>query len=328
MCEHVLVTGGAGFIGSHLVDFLIKKKYRVTVIDNLSTGKKENLNNSIKKIKFIKEDVSNTKKIINYFKKADYVFHLAALADIVPSIQKPREYFRSNVEGTLSVLECCKKYKVKKLIYAASASCYGLPKKFPTNEKQKINPMYPYALTKWIGEELILHWTKVYKIKANSLRLFNVYGPRSRSNSNYGAVFGVFLAQKLSNKPFTIVGNGKQTRDFTFVTDVVSALYKACKSKISGEIFNVGSEKEVSVNQIVKLLKGKKTNIPKRPGEPDRSLADIKKIKKMLNWSPKISINQGIKILLDNINYWKKAPLWNPKSIKKATIDWFRYLQN
>ena len=175
MCEHVLVTGGAGFIGSHLVDFLIKKKYRVTVIDNLSTGKKENLNNSIKKIKFIKEDVSNTKKIINYFKKADYVFHLAALADIVPSIQKPREYFRSNVEGTLSVLECCKKYKVKKLIYAASASCYGLPKKFPTNEKQKINPMYPYALTKWIGEELILHWTKVYKIKANSLRLFNVY---------------------------------------------------------------------------------------------------------------------------------------------------------
>lgn len=328
MSEHVLVTGGAGFIGSHLVDFLIKKKYRVTVIDNLSTGKKENLNNSIKKIKFIKEDVSNTKKIINYFKKADYVFHLAALADIVPSIQKPREYFRSNVEGTLSVLECCKKYKVKKLIYAASASCYGLPKKFPTNEKQKINPMYPYALTKWIGEELILHWTKVYKIKANSLRLFNVYGPRSRSNSNYGAVFGVFLAQKLSNKPFTIVGNGKQTRDFTFVTDVVSALYKACKSKISGEIFNVGSEKEVSVNQIVKLLKGKKTNIPKRPGEPDRSLADIKKIKKMLNWSPKISINQGIKILLDNINYWKKAPLWNPKSIKKATIDWFKYLQN
>jgi UDP-glucose 4-epimerase len=321
MSEHVLVTGGAGFIGSHLVDFLIKKKYRVTVIDNLSTGKIENLKNSIRKIKFIKEDISNKKRIINYFKKADYVFHLAALADIVPSIQKPQEYFRSNVEGTLSVLECCKKYKVKKLIYAASASCYGLPKKFPTNEKQKINPMYPYALTKWIGEE-------VYKIKANSLRLFNVYGPRSRSNSNYGAVFGVFLAQKLSNKPFTIVGNGKQTRDFTFVTDVVGALYKACKSKISGEIFNVGSEKEVSVNQIVKLLKGKKNNIPKRPGEPDRSLADIKKIKKMLHWSPKISINQGIKILLDNINYWKKAPLWNPKSIKKATIDWFKYLQN
>lgn len=328
MSKHAVITGGAGFIGSHLVDFLVKKKYRVTVIDNLSTGKRENLKNSIKKIKFIKEDISNTKRIISYFKKADYVFHLAALADIVPSIQKPREYFRSNVEGTLSVLECCKKYKVKKLIYAASASCYGLPKNFPTNEKQNINPMYPYALTKWLGEELILHWTKIYKIKANSLRLFNVYGPRSRSNSNYGAVFGVFLAQKLSNKPFTIVGDGKQTRDFTFVTDVVSALYKASKSKICGEIFNVGSETEVSINQIVKLLKGKKTNIPKRPGEPDRSLADIKKIKRVLDWSPKISINQGIQILLDNINYWKKAPLWNPKSIKKATIDWFKYLQN
>ena len=328
MSKNIVVTGGSGFIGSHLVDFLIKKKYKVTVIDNLSTGKKENLKNSINRIRFIKADITNTKKIINYFKKVDYVFHLAALADIVPSIQKPDEYFKSNVEGTFSVLECCRKNKIKKLIYAASASCYGGPKNFPTNEKEKINPMYPYALTKWLGEELILHWTKIYKIKANSLRLFNVYGPRSRSNSSYGAVFGVFLAQKLSNKPFTIVGNGRQTRDFTYISDVVAALYKACKSNISGEIFNVGSEKEVSVNQIVKLLKGKKTKIPKRPGEPDRSLADIKKIKKKLNWYPKISIDQGVKILLNNINYWKKAPLWNSHSIKKATRDWFKYLKN
>jgi len=133
MSKNIVVTGGAGFIGSHLVDFLIKKNYKVTVIDNLSTGKKENLKNSINRIRFIKANITNTKKIINYFKKVDYVFHLAALADIVPSIQKPDEYFKSNVEGTLSVLECCRKYKIKKLIYAASASCYGVPKNFPTN---------------------------------------------------------------------------------------------------------------------------------------------------------------------------------------------------
>ena len=322
-----IVTGGFGFIGSHLVEFLLSKNFKVIVIDNLSTGKKENLKNSIKKIKFVKADISNKKKIIKHFKGVDFVFHLAALADIVPSIQNPNEYFRSNVDGTLSILECCRKNKVKKIIYTASASCYGITKKFPTNENSKIELMYPYALTKWLGEQIVMHWTKIYKINANSLRLFNVYGPRSRSNSNYGAVFGVFLAQKLSNKPFTIVGNGKQTRDFTFVTDVVEAMYKACKSNISGQIFNVGSEKEISVNYIVKLLGGKKINIPKRPGEPDRSLADIKKIKKYLKWSPKVSIEQGIDRLLKNINFWKKAPIWTPKKIDIATKDWFKYLK-
>tara|TARA_Y100000741_G_C18258575_1_gene559825 strand:- start:666 stop:1646 length:981 start_codon:yes stop_codon:yes gene_type:complete len=322
-----IVTGGFGFIGSHLVEFLLSKNFKVIVIDNLSTGKKENLKNSIKKIKFVKADISNKKKIIKHFKGVDFVFHLAALADIVPSIQNPNEYFRSNVDGTLSILECCRKNKVKKIIYAASASCYGITKKFPTNENSKIELMYPYALTKWLGEQIVMHWSKIYKINANSLRLFNVYGPRSRSNSNYGAVFGVFLAQKLSNKPFTIVGNGKQTRDFTFVTDVVEAMYKACKSNISGQIFNVGSEKEISVNYIVKLLGGKKINIPKRPGEPDRSLADIKKIKKYLKWSPKVSIEQGIDRLLKNINFWKKAPIWTPKKIDIATKDWFKYLK-
>ena len=322
-----IVTGGFGFIGSHLVEFLLSKNFKVIVIDNFSTGKKENLKNSIKKIKFVKADISNKKKIIKHFKGVDFVFHLAALADIVPSIQNPNEYFRSNVDGTLSILECCRKNKIKKIIYAASASCYGITKKFPTKENSKIELMYPYALTKWLGEQIVMHWNKIYKINAISLRLFNVYGPRSRSNSNYGAVFGVFLAQKLSNKPFTIVGNGKQTRDFTFVTDVVEAMYKACKSDISGQIFNVGSEKEISVNYIAKLLGGKKIYIPKRPGEPDKSLADIKKIKKYLKWSPKVSIEQGVDKLLNNINFWKKAPIWTPKKIDIATKDWFKYLK-
>tara|TARA_B100000780_G_scaffold242258_1_gene185006 strand:+ start:147 stop:1127 length:981 start_codon:yes stop_codon:yes gene_type:complete len=322
-----IVTGGMGFIGSHLVELLLKKNFEVIVIDNLSTGKKKNLQYSIKKITFVNADLSNNKKIIKYFKGVDFVFHLAALADIVPSIENPNEYFKANVDGTLNVLECGRHHNVKKIIYAASASCYGITKTFPTNEDSKIELMYPYALTKWLGEELIMHWHKVYKMKVNSLRLFNVYGPRSRSNSNYGALFGVFLAQKIANKPFTIVGNGKQTRDFTFVTDVVEAMYKAAQSNISGQIFNVGSEREVSVNHIAKLLGGKKIKIPKRPGEPDRSLADIRKIKKYLKWSPKVSIEQGINILLENSAFWKNAPVWTPKKINKATKVWFKFLK-
>lgn len=324
---NILITGGAGFIGSHLADYLIKKKHRVTVLDNLCTGKKENLQKVKNKIKFFKVDISKNRNLYKYFKNQDHVFHLAALADIVPSIINPKSYYETNVNGTFNVLEASRKAKVKKLIYAASSSCYGIPKSIPIAENTKMNPMYPYALTKMLGEELVMNWHKTYNLPSISLRLFNVYGPRSRSTGTYGAVFGVFLAQKLAQRPFTVVGNGKQTRDFTFVTDVVKAMYMASSSKVSGEIFNVGSEKEVSVNRIANLLGGQKIYIPKRPGEPDRLLADIKRIKKKLKWKPKVSLEEGVKILLKNINYWKKAPIWNPKSIKRATKDWFKFLK-
>ena len=258
----------------------------------------------------------------------DKVFHLAALADIVPSIQQPNEYYDSNVTGTLNVLEACRKYKVKKIVYAASSSCYGIANQIPTNEKAPISPQYPYALTKQLGESLILHWSKIYKINSTSLRLFNVYGSRSRTSGTYGAMLGVFFAQKLAGKPFTVVGDGSQKRDFTYVSDVVDAFIKASNSRKSGDIYNVGSGKAVSVNYIVKLLKGKKIFIKKRPGEPDITFADIKKIKKMLNWSPKISIENGIKkIMEEHINYWKEAPVWTPKKIDKATKLWFKYLK-
>ena len=197
----VVVTGGAGFIGSNLVEFLLKKKYKITIIDNLSTGNKDNIKNFKNSVKFIKADISKINSWSKYFKNIDVVFHLAALADIVPSIQKPSDYFNSNVNGTLNIVNLCRKYKIKKLIYAASSSCYGIPKKFPTKENESISTEYPYALTKRLGEEIILHWAKVYNLNVKSLRLFNVYGPRSRTSGTYGAVFGVFLAQKLNNKP-------------------------------------------------------------------------------------------------------------------------------
>lgn len=323
-----IVLGGAGFVGSHLAEKLSKKKKdQVIIIDNLSTGRIENIKNFRNKIKFIKEDISKKGKWQNVFKKVDFVFHLAALADIVPSIDNPETYYQSNVTGTLNVLEACKKFGVKKIIYAASSSCYGIPKNYPTKETETINPIFPYAVTKYLGEKLIIYWSKIYKIKFISLRLFNVYGPRSRTSGSYGAMFGVFLAQKLANRPYTLVGRGNQSRDFTYVSDVVNAFIKAAKSKVTNKIFNVGSNKTVSVKKIIEYLGGSWVNIPKRPGEPDITHANISQIKKYLKWSPKVDIQTGINIMLKNINYWKNAPIWNPQNINKATKNWFKYLK-
>ncbi len=323
-----LVTGGAGFIGSNLVDQLVNIGHKVIVLDNFSTGRISNLSHHKKKnVKIIRTDISKNKKIDKYFNKVDYVFHLAGLADIVPSIENPRKYFETNVNGTLNVLQASHKAKIKKFVYAASASCYGIPKSYPTNENAAIEPMYPYAFTKWQAEELIMHWFKVYNFPAVSCRFFNVYGLRSRTSGAYGAVFGVFIAQKLANKPLTIVGDGNQTRDFIYIKDLVSAIIKVAQRSKIGKIYNIGAGKEVKVNEIANLISNKTIHIPKRPGEPDRSLADISKIKKELNWKPKISINQGVKEILKNINYWKDAPVWTPTSIKKVTRSWFKLLK-
>lgn len=326
--KKVLVTGGCGFIGSHLVDELLKNKIKVIVLDSLISGRVSNLNLKNKNLKFIKCDISKyNKKFSNYFKNIDTVFHLAALADIVPSINDPQLYFSTNVQGTLNILKASQNNSIKKIVYAASASCYGIPKKFPTDENSKISLQYPYALTKKLGEDLLIHWSRVYKMNVTSLRLFNVFGTRSRTSGAYGAVFGVFLAQKINNKPLTIVGNGKQTRDFVYVTDVAKAFFKAGKLKRNGCIINIGSGIETSVNEIANLISKKKIFIPKRPGEPDRSKANIKKAKSILKWKPKIKVKDGIGIMLNNLDYWKNAPVWNKKTISVATKVWFKFLK-
>tara|TARA_B100000945_G_C20423362_1_gene619160 strand:- start:202 stop:1194 length:993 start_codon:yes stop_codon:yes gene_type:complete len=323
-----IVTGGAGFIGSHLVDRLLDMGCNVTVIDNLSTGRLDNLQHVIdhKSLQFYKQDITNWDEIQDLFVEVDWVFHLAALADIVPSIQKPMDYYRTNVDGTMNIVEASRKAGVKKFIYIASSSCYGIPDTYPTSEKEKIRIEYPYALTKYLGEQIVLHWNKVYKFPALSLRFFNVYGPRSRTSGTYGAVFGVFLAQKIAGKPFTIVGDGKQTRDFTFVSDVVDAIVLAATSKLVGEVFNVGSGIPHSINELVELLQGEVVYIPKRPGEPEITCANVTKIREKLNWTPKVSFEEGVGIMLDNIEYWRNAPVWNSESIAEATEEWFSFL--
>jgi UDP-glucose 4-epimerase len=324
-----LVTGGCGFIGSHLVDALLAQGDEVVVLDNFSTGRPQNLDHQKghPQLRLHQVDIGEYGAIDGLFDGVDRVFHIAALADIVPSIQNPIQYHRSNVDGTINVLEASRHAGVKRLIYAASSSCYGIPDHYPTPETAEIRPEYPYATTKWIGEQYVLNWHKVYKLPTTSLRFFNVYGPRSRTSGTYGAVFGVFLAQKLNGEPYTVVGDGTQTRDFTFVTDVAAACIAAAEHDAAiGEVMNIGSGGTYSVNRLVELLGGEKTYIPKRPGEPDCTFADTSKIKRLIGWEPKVSFEEGVARMLENIDYWREAPLWTPDKIAEATKDWFKYL--
>lgn len=328
--KKVIVTGGAGFIGSHLVERLLEEECFVTVLDNFSTGRRENLSRlgNPKNLSVHEIDLSNFEKTESLFEKVDWVFHLAALADIVPSIDKPIDYYRTNVTGTVSVLEAARRTKVKRFIYTASSSCYGIAKVYPTPETAEIAPEYPYALTKYLGEECTLHWGHVYKLPVVSLRLFNVYGPRARTSGTYGAVFGVFAAQKLHGKPFTIVGDGTQTRDFIYVTDVVDAFWKAACSEATNQIFNVASGRPVSINRIVELLGGDRVFIPKRPGEPQITHADITQIRAQLKWNPEVTIEQGVKETLARLEDFKNSPVWTPDTIREATKNWFAYLHS
>jgi UDP-glucose 4-epimerase len=294
-----IVTGGAGFIGSNLVDRLVKEGHKVIVLDNFISGKIKNLAHHKKKnVKIINLDISSNKNLEKFFNKVDYVFHLAGLAEIIPSIKKPKKYFINNVIGTLNILEASRRIKIKKFIYAASSSCYGNPKFFPTSETERIDTKHPYALTKYLGEELVMRYSSIFNMPNISFRFFNVYGPRLNTSSQYGAVFGKFLFQKINNKPLTIIGNGRQTRDFIYVEDLVDAFLKASKSKLKNRIYNLGSGKETSINKIAKLFGGKTVFIRRKLDEPNRSLANISRIRKDISWRPTTSIEEGINKLL------------------------------
>jgi UDP-glucose 4-epimerase len=323
-----LVTGGAGFIGSHLAERLLADGHRVRVVDDFSTGREKNLATfrDHPGLELCRADVADFDRLRPLMEGVDWVFHLAGLADIVPSIQHPRAYHRANVDGTFSVAESARLAGVRRVVYAASSSCYGLPDQVPTPETAAIRPMYPYALTKYLGEEIILNWHKIYGLPAVSMRFFNVYGPRSRTTGAYGAVFGVFLAQKLAGKPFTVVGDGTQSRDFTYVTDVADACVRAAASDCSGEVFNVGSGGSYSINRLVELLGGDSIHVPKRPGEPDRTFADVSRIASRLGWKASVPFEEGVARMMAHIDLWRNAPVWNPDSIAEATRDWFAYL--
>ena len=330
--KYCLITGCAGFIGGHLAEYLLKKDMVVYGIDNLSTGKKSTIDLIKKKYKnfiFFNKDICQIKSILINIKKIDYVFHFAGYGELVPSMENPIEYIENNSLNSAKLINeiIKKKYKIKKFIYAASSTCYGL-NNGKTSEKSKISLEHPYALSKYAGELFILNLGKIYNLPVISIRIFNAYGPRSRTNSSYGAVIGVFLKQKIENFPLTIVGDGSQKRDFLYISDLCDAFYKSAVSKYKNEIFNLGFGKANSINYLSSLIKAKKKKFIKwRPGEPIKTEANITKIKKFIKWKPKISLKTGINTVLNDIIYFKEAPLWTAKKINYALRTWNKFLK-
>lgn len=324
-----IVTGGAGFIGGHMVDLLVAEGFAVRVIDNLVGGRLQNLeqHQGNPAVTVDTRDVRMLAPDDAFWRGADYVFHFAGIGDIVPSIDRPIDYMSANVMGTVHALEGARAAKVKKFVYAASSSCYGMTQELPTTEHAPIRPEYPYALSKYQGEHAVLHWGEVYKLPVNVIRIFNAYGTRSKTSGAYGAVFGVFLAQKLANKPFTVVGDGMQRRDFLFVTDVARAFYLAATTGKVNEIYNLGAGNPQTVNRLVELLGGPVIHLPKRPGEPECTWADISKITRELGWEQQVSFEAGVAQMLAQIDYWRNAPVWDVASIEKATKNWFDFLK-
>jgi UDP-glucose 4-epimerase len=322
-----VVTGGAGFIGSHMVDALLADGFAVRVIDNLVGGHRNNLEHHKGNgdLECYWQDIRQLEPGSRIFAGAQHVFHFAGIGDIVPSIDEPIPYMETNVQGTVRVLECARAAVVQKFVYAASSSSYGLAS-VPTAEDHPIAPQYPYALSKYQGEQAAFHWHKVYSLPVNSICIFNAYGPRVRTTGAYGAVFGVFFRQKLAGKPYTVVGDGTQTRDFVYVTDIAQAFLAAARTDLSGERFNVGAGNPQPVNKLVKILGGDVVHIPKRPGEPDCTWANIDKIQRVLGWRPIVSFEEGVRRMLADIELWRDAPLWDPDSIARSTEKWFRYL--
>jgi len=322
-----LITGGAGFIGSHTVDELMHSGDKVTVIDNLYGGRIANISHHLGKpnFSFSEQDIRTVDLNSELFKGIDCIIHFAGLGDIVPSINNPLEYMAVNSHGTARIMEAARVNSIRRIVYAASSSCYGIAQ-VPTNESQEISPEYPYAFSKLVGELTAFHWAKVYGLEVNSIRIFNAYGTRSRTSGTYGAVFGVFLKQLIENKPLTIVGDGNQKRDFVYATDVAKAFVLAAKSDVYGEVFNIGGGNPVSVNEIASLLSSESISIPERPGEPSTTWAEISKAKELLHWIPQVSLRQGITKMLAELEYWKDAPLWDPESISRETKEWFQFL--
>src|SRR3989344_1170867 len=288
-----LVTGGAGFIGSNLVDELIKQGNQVRVIDNLSTGKKENLN---PRAEFVLADITNLEEIKPHFAGIDCVFHLAALPRVQWSIENPIESHNANINGTLNVFLAAKDAKVKRLVYSASSSAYGDVAVMPLKEDFLPAPMSPYGLHKYVGEHYARLFALLYGLETVSLRYFNVYGPRLAFAGAYVTVIAVFLRQKSEGKKMTIIGDGSQTRDFTFVGDVVRANILASQSDQvgHGEVINIGAGHNYSVNEIAAKIGGETEYIAARI-EPHDTLADTSKAKELLGWEPQVNFDEGLR---------------------------------
>ncbi len=288
-----LVTGGAGFIGSNLVDALIDDGHKVRVIDNLSTGKEENIN---PKAEFSKVDIRNFGRMKREFSGMNYVFHFAAFPRVQPSIEDPILANDINLTGTLHVLRAAQEYQIDKVVYSASSSAYGDQTVMPLVETMEAQPLSPYGLQKYVGELYCRLFTEVYGLPTVSLRYFNVYGKRQALEGAYCLVMGIFVQQRLNGDPMTIVGDGEQRRDFTSVVDVVRANILAMESDNvgKGEVLNIGNGYNYSVNELAKMIGGPTVDIPPRI-EPKETLADHSLAKQLLGWEPTVELPEWLK---------------------------------
>ncbi|MDD4994880.1 MAG: NAD-dependent epimerase/dehydratase family protein [Patescibacteria group bacterium] len=295
--KKVLVTGGAGFIGHNLVKELISRGYAVKIIDNLSTGKKENLHPDAE---FVFADITKLDEIKPHFTGVEGVFHVAALPRVPLSIEKPQETHEANVGGTLNVLIAARDAGVKKLVYSASSSAYGEQETLPLHEGLPAQPMHPYGLQKYIGELYAKIFANIYKLPTVSLRYFNVYGQGMADKGAYVTVMSIFKQLYDAGKPLTIIGDGEQTRDFTHINDVVNANILALESmKVGkGEVINIGAEDNHSVNEIAAMFGGEKVFLPPRI-EAKHTRADIRRAKELLGWEPQVKFIDGMKDLFE-----------------------------
>ncbi len=289
-----LVTGGCGFIGSHIVDKLLSLGHDVKVIDDLSASENEKFYFN-DQAKYWKKDISKD-ECSKLFEKVDYVFHLAARSRIQPTIGSPNECFEVNVVGTQRVLEWSRMHSVKKIIYSGTSSLYGHQNAIPFSPNMPSDCLNPYSMSKWMGEQTCKLYSQLYKLDTVVLRYFNVYGPREPIKGKYAPVVGLFKRQKHSGMPITIVGDGTQKRDFTYIDDVVEANIKAMsQSTPSFRIYNVGTGKNYSINEIAEMIGGEKVFIDHRPAEVKETLADISLTTKELGWKPMFDLKEMIK---------------------------------
>ena len=326
--EKALITGGAGFIGSHLVDDLIKNGYEVMIVDNLLSGNKENISNIVSNNIYY-DDIGSDKVLQNIIEfDPDICFHLAAQSSVVISVDNPMLDYEHNILQPLKLIKVLLTTNCRKLVFSSSGgTIFGEPEIIPTSEKDFAGePESPYGVAKKrLNEFIELLLEDIPTMSYSILNFSNVYGPRQDPNGEAG-VISIFTSKMMNNAEPIVFGDGEQTRDFTYVSDIVDALVTAAQSDRTSRVYNVGSGATVSVNRLVELLEGDKVHIPKRPGEPDCTFADIRSINSELNWKPSVPVEQGVSVLLDNIDYWKDAPVWTPKSIQDATEDWFFYL--
>ena len=301
-----LVTGGAGFIGSNIVEELVRRGKKVRVLDNFSTGNMKNLKPFMKDIELVKGDIRNRATLDKALKGVDYVIHQAALRSVARSVEDPFETNDVNVNGTLNLLSAAKKHKIKRVVYASSSSAYGNAKRFPQKETDLPVPISPYGVSKLAAENYCVTFAKTFGLETVSLRYFNVFGPRQNPESKYSAAIPAILLKMMNGIRPIAEWDGKQSRDFTYVKNVVEANLRSCTAPgVSGEVFNVACGATTSILEIIHMInKMQKTDLlpvygPKRPGDVKKTIADIGKIKKMLKIKKMIQFEEGLKATVE-----------------------------